>query len=181
MQGVDENGAVRFAGLSHDGERLWQRPIGRQGMNSKSMRRPNANARSQSSAKCAVSRAWFAVVTGYGDRNGAEIGGGLEHTRRGLHVDIRRELDEFDVAHADTLPRQDLLERAVGFRSDPRRIGRAPDGRRHNPQANRREAGARRLGDQRGQRKFEGRQVSKAEHQARHLLRPLINPWDSCN
>ena len=65
-----------------------------------------------------------AIVTGYGDRHGAEIGGGLEHASEGLHVDIRRELDEFDIAHADTLRRQDLLERAVGFRSDPRRIGR---------------------------------------------------------
>jgi hypothetical protein len=33
-------------------------------------------------------------------------------------------------------------------------------------QANLREAGARRFSDQRGRRKFEGRQVGKAEHHA---------------
>jgi hypothetical protein len=30
------------------------------------------------------------IVTGYGHRNGAEIGGGLEHAGESLHVDIRR-------------------------------------------------------------------------------------------
>ena len=178
VQGVDENGAVRLVRLTHDCQGLWQRADGAPAQEFEIDAQAEWLREVAEFGEMRRQPRMVVIVTGCGDRNGAEIGGRLELCGEGLHIDIRRELDEFDIAHADPLRRQDLLERMVGFGSDPRRT---TDGRRVDAQANRGEAGARRFGDQCERRKFEGRQMGKAKHQARHLLRPVINPWDNYN